>query len=155
MNPSWLLIIACLAGLFAMVSLLIRAVSRREQFRRRRLDLLEEALGRGDMDAELRREVVTALRTEQAGRFTWRHLWFSAGWLGMFTGGGMAVFGSPRTVDAGLMVMLAAFAVVTLPLALRELDSRRAPVGESAPGDRLGRALDQASKWCRRQRHSS
>lgn len=132
MSPSWLLIILACCGFATVLMIVTRAVAGRQQCRRRRLDVLEEALRRPDMDSELRREVVNALKSGQTGGFSCRHLWFSAGWLGMFAGGGLAIFGNIHQSDVGLMILVASLAVVTLPLALRELDSRRVPDRESS-----------------------
>ncbi len=79
------------------------------------------------MDAELRREVVEMLRSEGAGGLCWRHLLFSVGWFGLFAGGALLVFGGRAQEDAGWITLIASFALVTLPLAIRELDARRAP----------------------------
>ena len=132
MIGQWFLIFVCLVGLCALglvLSFVLR-LGRRDEYRRRRLEVLEAALKRGDMDPEVRRQVVQVLKSEGSQGFRWRHAWFSLGWLGLFAGGGLALLGGgSHHVEVGLIIIVASLAVVTLPLAIGELEARRVPGG--------------------------
>ena len=132
MGTIWYFIFLPL-GLCAGTMLLFTLISRlteKDKRRRKRLEILEEALKRGDMDRELRAEVVDMLRSEGAGRPRWRHLSFTVGWFGLFAAGALLLFrGDWGTEEAGWITLIGSMALVTLPLALKELDARRAPDG--------------------------
>jgi hypothetical protein len=67
------------------------------------------------------------LKSDRGGGFRLSYIPFSLGWLGLFAGGGLALLGNgPSAPTAGLVTLVASFAVLTLPMALREL-TRRAP----------------------------
>ncbi len=127
--PSFILFICVIVGLCGGMMLLFTLISRfteRDKRRRKQLEILEEALKRGDMNADIRREVVAMLRSDRGG-FHWSHIPFGLGWLGLFAGGGLALLGNgPSAPTAGFTMLVASFAVITLPMAIREM-TRRAP----------------------------
>ena len=127
--PSFILFICVIVGLCGSMMLLFTLISRiteRDKRRRKQLEILEEALKRGDMNADIRREVVAMLRSDRGG-FHWSHIPFGLGWLGLFAGGGLALLGNgPSAPTAGFTMLVASFAVITLPMAIREM-TRRAP----------------------------
>ena len=69
--------------------MLISRITERDKRRHKQLEILEEALKRGDMNAEVRREVVEMLRSDRGG-FQLSYIPFALGWLGLFAGGGLA-----------------------------------------------------------------
>ena len=126
---GFLILFAC-AGLcgFALLLTLVLKSSGRGKERQKRLEILEEALRSGDMDPQLRREVVGVLKSEQSRGFSWMHVSFSLGWIGLFVGGGLLFMGHSRAHElGGWLTLLASLAIVTLPLAIKELEARRAP----------------------------
>ena len=128
-GSSFLFLFLCagLCGFVLLLTLVLRNSGRSKE-RRKRLEILEEALRSGEMDPQLRREVVGVLKSEQSGGFGWRHVAFSMGWIGLFVGGGLLVVGHGRTHEmVGWLTVLGSLAVVTLPLAIKELEARRAP----------------------------
>lgn len=128
MNPEVLLIIV-LAGFFAVV---LTWISKRSQERLARLQLLEKALGSPALDEDSRRLLADALRA-QARAASWRlslpAVLMLVGWVGLFLGAGIALFGPrnvyPTSQTVGLAVVLGAVALMTLPIALREAEKRR------------------------------
>jgi hypothetical protein len=105
----------------------------RKEERKERHELLREALQHPQLDdltrAELLRTIARQPDPSVPRLFGWvRTLWFAAGWL-MFVGGGGALLldaiGMIRTDDdvaAGFAI--AGFALLSLPLGLRELTRR-------------------------------
>ena len=90
--------------------------------RRRRFEVIETALRNPALTPEVQRELAILLRPAPKGRAL-----FSMGWIGVALGIGWLLT-DPRGSDFDFAVMFvaASFAVVTLPLALRELEARRA-----------------------------
>lgn len=105
----------------AIVAIAVPLIYFRWRDRQRRLELLHEALRNPNLLPDVQRELVRALRPPRA------RLPFVAGWFGLFGGIGWLCT-DPRgdAFSAAVVVTVAAFALVTLPLALRELDARRA-----------------------------
>ena len=127
---SVILLLVCCAGLcgFVLLLTLVLKTNGRGRQRQKRLEILEEALRSGDMDPQLQREVVEVLKSEHSTGFGWGHLSFCLGWIGLFVGGGLLVVGHSRAHEmVGWLTVLASLAIVTLPLAIKELEARRAP----------------------------
>jgi len=106
-------------GFFAAV---IAWLTNRAKYRQRRLELIEQALRSGNLAPEAQAELARQLRPAAA-----RGWLFSLGWLGAF--GGIAwLCLEPRHDQyvAAVVVTVFSFACITLPVALRELESRRA-----------------------------
>ena len=112
--------------------------------RQQRLRLIQRAMETRDLDELSRRAVFDALAVDgersqqrraeflrQLARFA-RRVLFILGWLTLVIGGtalgGMLLFGYPSRYDmyAATIAVGVGFALVTLPLAMRELDARRA-----------------------------
>jgi hypothetical protein len=90
--------------------------------RRRRLEVIEAALRNPSLTPEVQRELAQMLRPAPRGRTI-----FAFGWIGVALGIGWLLT-NPIGEDYNSAVFLtaASFGVVTLPLALRELEARRA-----------------------------
>lgn len=89
----------------------------------RRMELIEKALQSGQLDPDMRRELAKALKPATGGL---SKLIFSAGWLGIFGFGTMLALDPPRQeFFVALFGLVMSFGVVTLPLALREVEARR------------------------------
>jgi hypothetical protein len=54
-----------------------------------------------------------------------RALFLAAGWVGLFVGGGMWMAGDRGAEEAGTIVFVVSLGLVTLPIAIRELELRR------------------------------
>ena len=122
-------VVAAVAGVIALYSMWQK---QRKEERRERSELLRTALQHPQLDERTRAELLRAIAREQqiAPRLVGivRTVWFAIGWL-MFVGGGGALLldaiGIVRTDDdvaAGFAI--AGFAVLSLPLGLRELQRR-------------------------------
>lgn len=142
---QWTLII-CLSSFVVMIVtvILTNGAKRRQQeheLERRRLDVLQEALQRPTLDAAMRAELSriaqasagssrapagTALRTGD----WWHLLWFGPGWV-LFVVGGCMLAADTLDLVTGvstktfLPMTITGFAMLTLPMALRELTARR------------------------------
>lgn len=122
MMYSYLIPIALGLGGMALAYGIFRGVERMRSTSRR-LDLIEKALQSGQLDPDMRRELVRALRPRASG---WTNLVFGAGWLGIFGFGTMLALDPPRQeFFIALFGLVMSFGVVTLPLALREVEARR------------------------------
>ncbi len=107
----------------------------RETERRERLKLLEQALRADRIDPQLREQIISALAPEQAKRNlqprpaapirATRSLFLTLGWLTLFTGLGLLLSGSRDGEEAGVIVLFAGLGMITLPIAMRELELRR------------------------------
>ena len=110
---------------------------------REKLKILEEAIRSGNLDASMKRELVgelTGRRPQQPGpggqhaadrHGGWARLVFGIGWLGLFLGIGLIAMDDRDTWQAGIAIASISFALVTLPIALKELDRDR-PRGRAA-----------------------
>jgi hypothetical protein len=138
MNPrEMLLVMSACAVAFVLIAVVAAGRRRQTDLRRQRLDVLAAALRDPTIDAATRGELARALLREQRGAIgwlwhqlqkpiLWRVLWFGTGWIALILSAtvvAMASAGWMRGVDrtAVLLVLAASFAMVTLPLALREL----------------------------------
>ncbi|MBL8729530.1 MAG: hypothetical protein JNM25_13940 [Planctomycetes bacterium] len=143
-----LLLLICLASFAVMVGAILVAVARGQRrrasaFDQRRLDLLEQALRHPALDEGTRAELLKVLAARPggrpdhrpeaatAGRGDWWHLlWFGPGWILFVLGGCMlgarALSLAPGAdLETFLPMTITGFAMLTLPLALRELHVRR------------------------------
>lgn len=118
---------------FCFVLLIVR-MSIKAKERKDRLDLVHKALDHPSLDEQTRQRIVEAL----APRSKWslaenpdarnvflRNPVFSLAWIGLFFGVGMILIGDRETVPPGIVIAIVSFAVVTIPFALRELESRK------------------------------
>lgn len=106
-------VIACVFGLLAVQMFL--------KDRQRRLGMLEQALKSDAIDAESKRMIVDSLN---APSWPIRKILFSIGWLAIFLGVSL-MFGGRDMFYVGIVVAPLGLGVVTLPIALRELDARK------------------------------
>jgi hypothetical protein len=119
--------------------LAITFIAIRAGIRSQRLKVIEKAIESGRIDEETRRALVKALTpdTQWLSALAWqlkgmvRNLLFVCGWITMFVGIGVLIasetfrWGSDASAG-GLIAAFVGFALVTLPLALRELSRRKA-----------------------------
>ena len=130
-----------LAMIFAFV-LVITVVGNRAKERRERLRILEEQLRAGNLDAAAQQRAVAEL-TPRHGRspvpppapaapppavrpFTaGSRFVFALGWIAIFLGLALMFSGGRDEAEAGTILAPLGFAFVTLPIALRELESDR------------------------------
>ena len=107
-----------------------------------RMRLMEKALQAGSLDDETRRVLLDQLSGRNKQRPEWlttlsqhlvflsRNAFFVVGWIGLFTGIALWVvgmgFGPEELGLAGVITALVSFGVVTVPMALREVERRRA-----------------------------
>ena len=101
-----------------------------------RFKLIEKALDAGNLDEATRKQLIDGISPtgwmatlQQQLVFLARNAFLVAGWLGIFAGLGTAAWGGTEgegdMLGAGLLVTFISFGVVTIPLALRELQARR------------------------------
>lgn len=119
-------------------------IDNRKKERQQRLRILEEAVRTGQLDEQMRAEIVAGLsgraRKQEAmqahaahvaahkDQSGWGKLFFTIGWLGLFAGIGMLIaHENEDMLVAGCVMTGASFALVTLPLAWRELEAKRQP----------------------------
>lgn len=97
-------------------------IGHRSKERRRRLDLIEQALRNPSLTPQVQQELVKALTPVQP-----RRLLFSIGWLGMFAGVAWLCT-NPRgdEFNFAVAVTVGSVALLSLPIALRELEARKA-----------------------------
>ena len=110
----------------------------RSRERRARLQVLEKALHSGQLDEETKRSLASSISGDpRRSRPEWltslyqgivylcRHSIFVCGWVGIFAGVAMMLIGGPDVFAGGVVTALVSFGIVTVPLALRELEARR------------------------------
>jgi hypothetical protein len=109
----------CSTGLLIVGTICWLRIRCREQARR--LDLIEAALRNPNLDRDVQRELVQALQPKP------RRTGFVLGWFGAFAGIAWLCT-EPRGDEwtFAVIVTVVAFALLTLPLALRELEIRKA-----------------------------
>jgi hypothetical protein len=125
-----LIAIPILAMIFGFGVLMTR-IANRERERRDRVRLAEQALKAERLDPDVRNALLSALRP--AAPHSWwqsttpAKLCFAIGWIGMFLGIGLLCFGYRYDEQmAGGMIAGIGFALASLPIAIRELERRRA-----------------------------
>ena len=110
-------------------------VVHRSKHKQARLRLVERALQEGNLDDATRKQLLDSISAsgwagalQQQIAFLARHVVFVSGWLGIFTGLGMTAWGGIEgdqdVIGIGVVVALISFGVVTVPMALRELQGR-------------------------------
>ena len=110
------IVVAALTGILVLVHLLQRG--RQE---RRRFELMEAALRNPSLSPETQRDLVRAM-TPTRGR-----LLFTLGWFGLFGGiGWMCSDPHPSEMQSAIIITVVSFAMLTLPIAMRELEARKA-----------------------------
>ena len=125
-----LIAIPILAMIFVFGAMMTR-IANRERARRDRVRLAEQALKAERLDPDLRGALLNALGSP-AEQGWWRsaspaRFLLGIGWMGMFLGIGLLCFGYGRTEQAaGGIITGISFALASLPIAVRELERRRA-----------------------------
>ena len=140
MNTRELLVaLPAVVGFFVVLLALIQRSRQGHGMHVRRFDLLVEALRDPALDPATRAELLRAVARQHTGIFgtlwhwlqqpmLWKVLWFGAGWMTMLLSGaalltyamGMNMVRSYE-LPAAVMSCALGFAMLTLPLALREL----------------------------------
>ena len=92
--------------------------------RRERLRVLEEALRNPEIDGETKRTIVNQLQAGGLPKLG-SNAMFGIGWLGFFLGIGLLITDQRDLFEAGAIVSTLGFALITLPLAYREIEQRR------------------------------
>ena len=110
---------------FFFVYLIVR-ISAHERDQRRRIDLVERALESGVIDDATKRELLEVV-THQRKRGAGPHPVFALGWVGLFAGLGMIGISMDQYHwwPAGLLTTAVSFGVLSVPLAAREMQSRK------------------------------
>ena len=129
---------AMLAIAMMVLGAVVLALCIRSRERKERLRVMEKALEAGHLDDDTRAALVNSLsgrdRAErpqlmaslyQGVVYLCRHAFFVCGWIGMFVGIGVMLVGEPDIFAGGVITALVSFGVVTVPLALREVEARR------------------------------
>ncbi|MEO0478553.1 MAG: hypothetical protein AAF196_03645 [Planctomycetota bacterium] len=108
-------------------------MSNRTKERQNRLRVLEQALRSGALTAQQQRDLADELagRPRRSGIPFFSRAAFVLGWLGLFVAGGFILYeelDSPRDScdydTVGFLVAAGSFAVLSLPIALREFERR-------------------------------
>lgn len=135
--------VALLFGLmsftFVLLTVWLSARSKPHDVQKKRLQVLDKALGHQDLDPATKAEILRVLADEQRatggarvpeGASWWGQLWFGAGWVlfvvgGCMLGAGAADLVADVSTKTYLPMTITGFAMLTLPMALRELMARR------------------------------
>ncbi len=138
-EEAFVIVVVVLASIGGAIAIFALWQKERRARRQERHELLRTALQQPQLDELMRTELMRALAREQQPDVPRlfgfvRTVWFAVGWL-MFIGGGGALLldliGAVRTDDdvaAGFAV--AGFALLSLPLGLRELQRRDRSVAD-------------------------
>lgn len=129
--------VTALVVIFCFVSVMVASQNRARE-RREKLRIIEEAIRSGNLDAATQQEFVAELTGRRpevrpsespaaSPRSAWARLAFGIGWLCLFVGLALLAIDDRDALYAGIVVAVIGFGLVTLPLALRELD--RDPTG--------------------------
>lgn len=123
----------------ASIAFLVIALAQHHRQKIERQRTIQRALESPALDDVSRRQILELLTDERSQSRTRRlgffgvlaNLVFAAGWLMLAIGLAIAGIGAmvgwyPRSIEPALIVAAVGFAIVTLPLALRELAGRRA-----------------------------
>ncbi len=102
-------------------------LSAKERDDKRRIDLVEKAMEKGDLDAATKRQLVQAVVGESP---RWSPL-LVIGWLGLCVGLGMLAvaclsYGNERMFQQAILVTCGGFGLLSLPIAMRELGKMQA-----------------------------
>ena len=140
----FLVVIFGLPALGGLGSLLLRRGQHRHELRLLRLQALQDALRHPQLDEETRRHVLTVLGREQSGVTMAMLLrgvyitFLSVAWLMFFAGGVCWILSELqdwnwRDQEPAMVATIAGFALLTLPVAVRELLRRErvnSPAGQ-------------------------
>lgn len=134
MTPTGIFILCLVFGLPAiggLWSVLMQAAKRRHQLRMQRLQLLQEALRHPQLDEATRRQMLEVLGSEHrlpmAMLLRLGYIAFlSVAWLLFLVGGVCWILGqvqgwSWRDMEESMVATIVGFALLTLPMAVREL----------------------------------
>jgi hypothetical protein len=141
----WMAVVVCVGGVIVLKRLAAWHGDSRK-LRARRFDLLAESLRDPSLDQATRAELLRTIARDHHGvagwlwqrlqsPVLWRTLWFGTGWMGLLLSGAYLAMGVSGAwgwrwhAVPGVMALVFAFGMLTLPLALRELARR-----EHAPG---------------------
>lgn len=133
MGTALLFAAGSLAFLILIVLVVVRSSSRSQ-----RLRVLQRALESDSLSERQKQELIGILRADQAPArgFPWGRLAACLGWLGMFAGGLFAAFAPRHMEHIGIIFAVMSFAVLSLPLVLRETEDRRAAAPAKGSGPR-------------------
>jgi hypothetical protein len=109
---------------FSFVALIV-SMNLRHKERKERMALARRALEQGNLDDATRQHLLQAVPPHARRGYLLRNPVFTIGWLGLFLGGGLLMTGERDTFEAGIVVALVSFGIVTMPFALRELEGRK------------------------------
>jgi hypothetical protein len=127
----------------AVLAAVLSVVGRRDARIRQRLTLLQQALEHPQLDAATRSQILSVLAKEhetsklqflKSANF-WHRFVFGGGWLVFVFFGGIALLAMSnilpqQTAQLAIAWSLCGFAVLTLPLALRELLRRKSQLAD-------------------------
>lgn len=148
MNVRDLTTLLGFCGLLFVLWAIIAANRRDAAAKQRRLDALLGALTDPALDPAMRAELLRTLARDHRGfggwlwdrlsnPMLWRVLWFAAGWILMvFAAAMLALHGfglawlSPNGLRDAFLALAAGFAIVTLPMAWREVARRERTAAE-------------------------
>lgn len=112
-------------------------ISHRAQDRRKRFELIEKAIDDRKLDEETRRDILALLGAENRtargdlpARAIVRRFVFALGWMTMVVGAGLWITGEASDwplwdIEPAAVATWIGFALVTLPVALEEIENRR------------------------------
>ena len=109
--------------------------------RNRKLKIIETALQHGSMDDATKHLLIQELTKPgllvQVIQAAWNSgkLLGAVGWVGIFLGISLLLVDERDAFQAGIGIAFFSFAILTLPFALRELETRRRPNAPPAPRD--------------------
>jgi hypothetical protein len=123
-----------IAAMGTTIAILVSWLRRRDARAKQRLDLLDKSLENPQLDAQTRNLILSVLANEhESSRLHflkntafWQRLVFAGGWLAFVFCGGMALLSWSgvvylRIADEALVYSLMGLAVMSLPIAMREL----------------------------------
>ena len=114
------LIPVAIVGILAALAIVVVNTVLRARERARRLELIEAALRNRSLLPETQRQLIEPLKPQPSRRL------FVVGWLGAFAGVGMLCLGLEGfALWLAVNITALSFALITLPLALREVEARR------------------------------
>lgn len=133
--------IVVLPAVFGFITLMVW-LSSRHKLRMERLKLMQKAIDSGSLDDGTRRTILDALANDQQRSGVWmtalgqhlaflaRNLVFVGGWITMFVGGAVCLVNTtiqhcPGNAESGLIAACVGLGLVSVPLAMRELERRQ------------------------------
>ena len=119
--------ILILAVIFGFV-IYMSKMSNRAKEQKDKLRVLEEALRSGQIDEATKRDLLRNFGGAPSGfnlASLYRNPLFVLGWIGFFLGIALVAIDHRDSFEAGMITTFVSFAVLTLPFAIKELESRR------------------------------